>query len=100
MRRSLPAVNRASNRPGNEAPPGRLALRHRLAWRVGPATIRVVARLMWRLRVEHEAPFPEPPFIIAANSAGRMIGNVIRRAICKFVDPATRADSSKDGSME
>lgn len=22
---------------------------------------------MWRLRIEHEAPFPEPPFIIAAN---------------------------------
>ena len=22
---------------------------------------------MWRLRIDHEAPFPEPPFIIAAN---------------------------------
>jgi hypothetical protein len=38
--------------------------------------------------------------IIAASNAGRMIGNVIRRAVCIFVDPATRADSSSDGSME
>jgi 1-acyl-sn-glycerol-3-phosphate acyltransferase len=42
-------------------------MRHRLAWRVGPGSIRIAARLMWRLRIEHEAPFPKPPFIIAAN---------------------------------
>jgi len=42
-------------------------MRHRLAWRVGPGSIRLAARLLWRLRIEHEAPFPEPPFIIAAN---------------------------------
>jgi 1-acyl-sn-glycerol-3-phosphate acyltransferase len=34
---------------------------------VGPTAIRVVARLIWRLRIEREGPFPEPPFIIAAN---------------------------------
>ena len=38
-----------------------------MAWRIGPGSIRLAARLMWRLRIEHEAPFPEPPFIIAAN---------------------------------
>ena len=44
-----------------------MRLRQRVAWRVGPPSIRIAARLMWRLRVEEEAPFPDPPFIIAAN---------------------------------
>jgi 1-acyl-sn-glycerol-3-phosphate acyltransferase len=42
-------------------------IRHRLAWRIGPRSIRIAARLMWRLRIDEEAPFPNPPFIIAAN---------------------------------
>ena len=44
-----------------------MGFRHRLAWRVGPRSIRVAARVMWGFRIETESPFPEPPFIIAAN---------------------------------
>jgi 1-acyl-sn-glycerol-3-phosphate acyltransferase len=44
-----------------------LALRHRLAWRVAPKAIRFIARVMWKFRIEAEAAFPDPPFIIAAN---------------------------------
>jgi 1-acyl-sn-glycerol-3-phosphate acyltransferase len=48
--------------------PARLTrLKHRVAWRVGPSSIRIAARLIWRFRVEEESPFPDPPFIIAAN---------------------------------
>jgi 1-acyl-sn-glycerol-3-phosphate acyltransferase len=34
---------------------------------MGPTSIRIAARLIWRLRIEEEVPFPDPPFIIAAN---------------------------------
>ena len=35
-----------------------------------------------------------------ASKAGRTIGSVMRQAICMLLDPATRADSSSDGSIE
>ena len=44
-----------------------IRLKHRVAWRLGLPSIRIASRLMWRLRVEEEASFPDPPFIIAAN---------------------------------
>jgi 1-acyl-sn-glycerol-3-phosphate acyltransferase len=44
-----------------------MGVRHRLAWRIAPPVIRGVGRMMWRFQIESEAPFPVPPFIIAAN---------------------------------
>ena len=38
--------------------------------------------------------------IAADNNAGRTIGNVMRQAICRLLEPATRADSSREGSIE
>lgn len=48
-------------------PAARKEFRHRLAWLVSPKLLHIAARIMWRFRVESEAPFPKPPFIIAAN---------------------------------
>lgn len=39
----------------------------RVLWRIAPPVIRGYARRRWDLRVEHEAPFPAPPYVVAAN---------------------------------
>lgn len=39
----------------------------RIAWWIAAPLIRVIGRLLWRLRIEQQADFPSPPFIIAAN---------------------------------
>jgi 1-acyl-sn-glycerol-3-phosphate acyltransferase len=39
----------------------------RLAWKLAVVSIKVVARLLWRLRIDWGAGFPEPPFVLAAN---------------------------------
>lgn len=44
-----------------------MGLRSRMVWQLTPPIIRAVARLAWRLRVVHEHPFPDPPFVIASN---------------------------------
>jgi 1-acyl-sn-glycerol-3-phosphate acyltransferase len=39
----------------------------RLYWKLSMMSIRAVARVLWRLRIDSEAGFPEPPFVLAAN---------------------------------
>ncbi|HKX75527.1 MAG TPA: lysophospholipid acyltransferase family protein, partial [Acidimicrobiia bacterium] len=39
----------------------------RFAWWVVFPTIKVVAKLAWRLRIDRPADFPDPPFVVAAN---------------------------------
>ena len=84
--------NRTSNRLPGQEPVGRLSIRHRAAWRIGPPSIRLAARLMWRLRIEREAPFPEPPFIIAANHLSFLDPPLVGAAWGKRVRFITLAD--------
>ncbi|MGH8927787.1 MAG: lysophospholipid acyltransferase family protein [Acidimicrobiia bacterium] len=44
-----------------------LGLSRHAAWRFTLPAIRVVGRIMWRLRIEYEQQFPDPPFVVAAN---------------------------------
>lgn len=43
------------------------SLRSRLLWRVAPPVLRGVGRAFFSLRIEREAPVPDPPFVVAAN---------------------------------
>lgn len=39
----------------------------RLLWGAGPYLVRGIGRVVWRLEIEAEKGFPEPPFVVAAN---------------------------------
>lgn len=36
-------------------------------WRPVGFTVRVIGRILWRMRVEQEAPLPDGPFVVASN---------------------------------
>lgn len=55
------------------------------AWTVVPPLVRGAAKLAWRLEVDVENGFPDPPFVVASNHFsfldGLLIGAVLRRKI-------------------
>jgi 1-acyl-sn-glycerol-3-phosphate acyltransferase len=51
----------------NESPPVKRSLKSRLFWPVVIPSIKLGARLLWRLKVDRGPGFPEPPFVLAAN---------------------------------
>lgn len=51
----------------NRSAPAQRSLKSRLFWPVVIPSIKLGARLLWRLRVDRGPGFPEPPFVLAAN---------------------------------
>lgn len=51
----------------NRSVPAKRSLKSRLFWPVVIPSIKLGARLLWRLRVDRGPGFPEPPFVLAAN---------------------------------
>jgi 1-acyl-sn-glycerol-3-phosphate acyltransferase len=51
----------------NESAPADRSLKSRLVWPVILPSIRLGARLLWKLRVDRGNDFPDPPFVLAAN---------------------------------
>lgn len=59
----------------------RVAGRSRFLWWVTPPTVRVVGRALFSLRIDHEAPLPEPPFVVAANHYSHFDSPIIGGAL-------------------
>jgi 1-acyl-sn-glycerol-3-phosphate acyltransferase len=51
----------------NRTAPAKRSLKSRLFWPVVIPSIKIGARLLWRLKVDRSRGFPEPPFVLAAN---------------------------------
>lgn len=51
----------------NRSAPAQRSLKSRLFWPVVIPSIKLGARLLWRLTVDRGPGFPEPPFVLAAN---------------------------------
>jgi 1-acyl-sn-glycerol-3-phosphate acyltransferase len=41
--------------------------RGRIAWVTVPRLVRMVGSVAWRLQIDRASPFPDPPFVVAAN---------------------------------